>query len=210
MYIPKHFREDDPGVVFDLIERYNFGGLVTHHNGQLHATHLPFLLDRARGEQGTLLAHMARPNPQWHDFVSDEEALVIFQGPHAYITPTWYESAPTNVPTWNMAVVHVYGIPKIIEDHGAMYAMLRQLVNAHEAYRETPWPIESSEEFVHNRIAAIVGFEIPIARLEAKFKLSQNRTETDQHHVIEGLSSSGSFQDAEVSALMAKRQPKAE
>ena|SRR5579864_2988776 len=210
MYIPKHFREDDPDTLFDLIERYNFGALVTHHSGELHATHLPFYVDRTRGEHGTLVAHMARPNPQWHDFASHQEALVIFQGPHAYISPSWYESAPTNVPTWNMAVVHAYGIPQIIEDHDAMYAMLRHLVNNHEAQRERPWPIESSEEYVHGRIAAIVGFEIPIGRLEAKFKLSQNRNETDQSHVIEGLSNTGSSQDAEVSALMDRRRSKPE
>lgn len=208
MYIPKQFREDDRDTLFDLIEQYNFGVLVTHRNGELHATHLPFYVDRAHGEHGTLIAHMARPNPQWHDFASDQEALVIFQGPHAYITPSWYESSPTNVPTWNMAVVHAYGIPKIIEDHDAMYSMLRQLVNYHEVPRETPWPMESSEDYVHGRIAAIVGFEIPIVRLEAKFKLSQNRNETDQQHVIEGLSSTGNPQDAEVSALMKLRRSK--
>ncbi|MHB8625023.1 MAG: FMN-binding negative transcriptional regulator [Aggregatilineales bacterium] len=210
MYIPKHFREDDPSVLHDLIEQYNFAALVTHHDDQLHATHLPFYLDKSRGEHGTLVAHMARANSQWRDFADNQEALVIFQGPHAYITPSWYENVPTNVPTWNMAVVHAYGIPKIIEDHDAMYAMLRRLVSAHESPREQPWPIESSEEYVHGRIAAIVGFELPIARLEGKFKLSQNRTEADQLRVIDGLGASGSPQDAEVASLMEQRRPATE
>jgi len=208
MYIPRQFREDDPAVLQEFMRQNNFAVLVTHQGDDLHASHLPFMVDPSRGEHGALLAHMARANDQWPDFanyVVTSETLVIFQGPHAYITPSWYESTPTNVPTWNLTAVHAYGVPRIIEDHDEMYAMLKRLVGTHEDSRDQPWQIESSDEYVHKMIAAIVGFEIPIARLEGKFKLSQNRTQIDQAHVIEGLSASGSSQDAEVAALMRER-----
>ncbi|HLY24833.1 MAG TPA: FMN-binding negative transcriptional regulator [Aggregatilineales bacterium] len=213
MYIPRQFREDDPAVLQEFMRQNNFAVLVTQQGGDLHASHLPFLIDPSRGEHGTLLAHTARANDQWRDFADPSaahEALVIFHGPHAYITPSWYESAPTNVPTWNLTAVHAYGLPRIIEDHAEMYAMLKRLVSVHEVNRERPWPMESSDNYIHQAIAAIVGFEIPIAHLEGKFKLSQNRSEIDQAQVIEGLSASGSLQDAEVAALMRERLRKNE
>src|SRR5215813_12221966 len=113
MYIPRQFREDDPAVLQEFMGQNSFAVLVTHAGDHLHASHLPFMVDLSRGDHGTLLAHMARANDQWHDFADSagREALVIFQGPHAYITPSWYESAPTNVPTWNLTAVHAYGRP---------------------------------------------------------------------------------------------------
>src|SRR5437868_7041638 len=105
MYIPAHFREDDPERLHSLIQEYSFGMLVTCEVGRPFASHLPFLLDTGRGPQGTLRAHLARANPQWQSFASGQEALVIFQGPHAYLSPSWYETHPS-VPTWNYAAVH--------------------------------------------------------------------------------------------------------
>lgn len=206
MYIPKKFSETDPGVLYAFMEQHNFAALVTVNNGQLLATHLPFALDRARGEHGTLVAHLARANPQWKDISTDQEALVIFQGPHAYITPSWYEPNPTNVPTWNMTVVHAYGIPRLIENHDELYAMLTRLVNDHERGFESPWDIRNSEAYVHRAIDAVVGIEIPITRIEGKFKLSQNRSETDQQHVIEALSGSPNEMDRQVGQLMDRRR----
>src|SRR5262245_32627214 len=107
MYIPNSFREDDQAELHDLMRQNNFAILVTQHGGAPFATHAPFLLDAERGPHGTLLAHIARANPQWRDFDGQQEALVIFQGPHAYISPSWYEVAPS-VPTWNYAAVHAY------------------------------------------------------------------------------------------------------
>lgn len=205
MYIPREFREENRTVLHAFMRQYNFAAMVTNGEKGLVATHLPFYLDETRGEQGTLVAHMARANPQWQTFKAEQEALVIFQGPHTYITPSWYEPSASNVPTWNMALVHAYGVPRIIEDHDEVYALLKRLVNENEAGFESPWPIESSEDYVHRRISAIVGFEMAIARLEGKYKLSQNRSEADQQRVIEALSNSVSAPDQEVAALMEAR-----
>jgi len=113
MYIPNSHRADDRAQLHGLMRQYNFATLVTQHEDAPFATHLPFLLDTERGAHGTLLAHLARANPQWRDFVAGREVLVIFQGPHAYISPSWYQVHPS-VPTWNYAVVHAYGVPRII------------------------------------------------------------------------------------------------
>jgi transcriptional regulator len=204
VYIPKHFHQEDLTVLHDLIEQYSFAPLVTNSNGQLHATHLPFYLDRTRGPYGTLLAHMARANAQWQDFATPQEALVIFQGPHAYVTPSWYESKPTNVPTWNMAVIHAYGVPRIVDDPAEVYAMLTRLVDINESRFSQPWSIASSDEYVQRALAAIVGFELPITRLEGKFKLSQNRSEDDRRRVVEGLSGSDDVTDRDTAAMMVK------
>ena len=115
MYIPKAFREDDITTLHKFMREYSFATLITQHKGVPFATHLPFILDAQCGPNGALLAHVARANPQWHDFVDEQEVLVIFQGPHAYISPSWYE-VELSVPTWNYAVVHAYGIPRLIED----------------------------------------------------------------------------------------------
>ena len=206
MYIPPSFKEADQSVLHAFMEQNSFAALVTSDGNQLVATHLPFYLDKSRGEHGTLVAHMARANQQWKTFDGKQEALIIFQGPHAYITPSWYEQTPNNVPTWNMTVVHAYGVPRIIEDHDELYAMLSRLVHDNEAGFEKQWDIHNSEEYVHKQIAAIVGFSITITRLEGKYKLSQNRSEADQLHVIEALSQSPNEMDRQVAALMDKRK----
>src|SRR5260370_40830619 len=123
MYIPKAFREDDIKTLHTFMREYSFATLVTQQEGMPFASHLPFLLDREQGPYGTLLAHMARANPQWRDFDGTQEALVIFQGPHAYISPSWYQ-ASLSVPTWNYAVAHAYGQPRIIEDQAILYTLL--------------------------------------------------------------------------------------
>ena len=189
MYIPKTFREDDINTLHTFMEIYNFATLVTQHEGLSFATHLPFLLDAERGPNGTLLAHMARANPQWHDFKSAQEVLVIFQGPHAYVSPSWYE-VELSVPTWNYAVVHAYGLPRLIEDQQKLYNLLNILIQAHEAQFDKPWPFQLSDDYLQKMMRGIVGFEIEITRLEGKFKLSQNRTETERENVIAALQES--------------------
>src|SRR5215467_5979107 len=130
MYIPKHFREDDLNTLHSLMRTYSFATLITQHEGIPFASHLPFILDTERGPYGTLLAHMARPNPQWHDLTGEQEVLVIFQGPHAYISPSWYD-VELSVPTWNYATVHAYGHPRIIDDQTELLAHLRILIATH-------------------------------------------------------------------------------
>jgi len=189
MYLPKSFQVEDLAELQGFLQAHNFAILVTQHQGAPFATHLPFLLDAQRGPHGTLLAHLARANPQWRDFENGAEALVIFQGPHAYISPSWYATHPS-VPTWNYAVVHAYGVPRIIENHAALRPMLEALVDTHEAAFSQPWRMDLPHDYLDKMMRAIVGFEIEITRLEGKLKLSQNRSEHDQQRVAETLGQS--------------------
>ena len=189
MYIPKAFREDDLNTLHNLMREYSFATLITQHEGVPFATHLPFILDAKRGPNGTLLGHMARANPQWHDFASEQEVMVIFQGPHAYISPSWYE-VELSVPTWNYAVVHAYGIPRLVEEGEELYKLLKILVQTHEAQFENPWPFQLPEDYLQKMIRGIVGFEIEITRIEGKFKMNQNRTESERESVIAALQES--------------------
>jgi transcriptional regulator len=186
MYIPKAFREDDISIIHKLMQEYSFATLITQHEGLPFATHLPFILDTQRGQYGTLLSHMARANQQWHDFDSAQEVLVIFQGPHAYISPSWYE-VELSVPTWNYAVAHAYGFPGLIGDEEVIYKLLKTLIETHESQFEKPWPFELSDDYLQKMMRGIVCFEIEITRLEGKFKLSQNRTEAERENVIAAL-----------------------
>jgi transcriptional regulator len=204
MYLPNSFREDDPALLHELMRQNNFAILVTQHDGAPFATHLPFMIDAQRGPHGTLLAHMARANPQWRDFAAGREALVIFQGPHAYISPSWYAAMPS-VPTWNYAIVHAYGVPRIVEDHDRLYEILKRLVDTHEAAFEQPWRMELPDDYMDKMMRAIVGFEIEITRLEGKLKLSQNRSAIDQRQVVAALSESNDDLHAGVVALMQER-----
>ena len=189
MYLPTHFAVEDPALLLPLMEQFTFAVLVTVADGVPFATHLPLQVEGARGSYGCLLGHLARANPQWRHFAAGTEALAIFQGAHAYISPSWYSSHP-NVPTWNYLVVHAYGIPRIVEDEAAVYAHLQQLVQTQEASFEVPWEIGQAEEHVRKLMRGIVAFELPISRLEGKFKLSQNKTREDRAGVIAELAAS--------------------
>jgi transcriptional regulator len=203
MYIPQAFREDDIRTLHTFMQAYSFATLVTQQNGVPFATHLPFILDTVRGPHGTLLAHMARANPQWHDFNSAQEVLVIFQGPHAYISPSWYE-VELSVPTWNYAAIHAYGPPRLIEDREELYKLLRTLIQTHESHFEKPWSFQLPDDYLQKMMRGIVGFEIEITRLEGKFKLSQNRTDAERENVITALQESSDTLSRDVAELMNK------
>ncbi|HZO90441.1 MAG TPA: FMN-binding negative transcriptional regulator [Chthonomonadaceae bacterium] len=206
MYIPASFRVENPAVLHDLMRQFSFATLVTNDdNGRPFASHLPFLLDAERGPHGTLRAHMARANPQWRQFREGSEALVIFQGPHAYISPSWYEVHPS-VPTWNYAVVHAYGVPRLLGEE-ALYLMLKDLVNTYESGFERPWSFDEAEAHVGSMLRAIVGFDIEITRLEGKFKLSQNRSQADKERVIAALEQAADPFSAELAAWMRDSMP---
>ena len=200
MYIPAHFREDDTGLLQNVIQEYGFATLVTCQGQRPFASHLPFLLDANRGQYGTLRAHIARANPQWQDFDMGQEALALFQGPHAYISPSWYEAA-LSVPTWNYVAVHVYGVPRLV-DETRLHTMLQDMVAVYEAGFATPWKFALPDDYVDKMLKAVVGFEIEIARLEGKFKLSQNRSEADCSNVREKLRETGEPSGAETAAWM--------
>jgi transcriptional regulator len=191
MYMPKHFAIAETAACHQVIVENSFGELVTLDNAGLpFASHLPFLIDPARGANGTLIAHMARANPQWQHFTNGKPALAMFHGPHAYISPSWYATHPA-VPTWNYIAVHAYGVPKIVDAPGAMESILGRLVDTNEAANGTIWRMEGlTQQYLGGMMRAIVAFEIPIDRLEGKAKLSQNRDATDQTRVAEALAAS--------------------
>ena len=207
MYIPKAFREDDIEKLHAFMQENNFAILITMQNGIPFATHLPLLLDPQKGQYGTLRGHMARANTQWRTFDETTEALVIFQGPHAYISPSWYVTEPeTSVPTWNYAAIHAYAIPRIVHDEETLYALLKDSVNTFEASFEQPWTIQEQGDFMRKKMRAIVGFELPITRLEGKLKLSQNRSTDDQERVIAMLQDSEHALDVATAKLMQERR----
>lgn len=204
MYIPSFNREDDVQTLHEFMRTYSFATLITQQEGVPLASHLPFMLDSERGQYGTLLCHFARGNAQWRSLNPQQEVLVIFQGPHAYITPSWYAVHPS-VPTWNYAVVHAYGLPRIVDDEQELYKMLRLLVQTNEAGFAQPWELQPVDDYLHKMMRGVVGVEIEITRLEGKFKLSQNRTPGEQANLIEELSASSSAEEQQVAELMRRR-----
>ena len=204
MYIPKHFREDNIDVLHAFMREYSFATLITQQDAIPLANHFPFLLDAERGPYGTLRSHMARANAQWRTFDETREALVIFQGPHAYISPSWYQDeAELSVPTWNYSAVHAYGLPRLVEDSAQLYSILQATIQTNEAQFEKPWTLQMPDEHLQKKMRAIIGFELQITRLEGKFKLSQNRSEGDQGRVAAALQDSLS---PETAALMNRRR----
>lgn len=206
MYVPKHFAEPDIAACHGFIREYGFGLLIGVIDGAPFATHLPFLLDESRGARGTLMAHMARANPHWQGFAAGGRSLAIFQGPHAYVSPSWYTTKDKVVPTWNYAAVHAYGAPRIIEDEGASRAHLERLVAAQEAGRDPQWRLDSQpEDFIEALAKGVVAFEMPIETLEGKTKLSQNRPPEDRASVAAALAESDDPLAHAVAAMMTAR-----
>jgi transcriptional regulator len=206
VYIPKHFEEKDLAVLHALVRSHPLGAWVTQTDSGLEVNHIPLLLDPTRGEHGTLIGHVARANPIWRSFSKDAESVVIFQGPHAYITPSWYASKAAHgkvVPTWNYAVVHAYGMPRAIEDRDWLLGLVTRLTDTNEAGRETPWRVsDAPADYVDTLLKAIVGIEIPIARIAGKWKTGQNRATGDKLGTIAGLYGRGDEAAAAMAALV--------
>jgi transcriptional regulator len=200
MYLPHAFEERNQARIHAMMREHSFATLVSQVEGAPFATHLPLLLDPNRGPHGTLLGHVARANPQWRS-LEGQEVLVLFQGPHAYVSPAWYETE-LNVPTWNYVAVHAYGRARLIEAPDELFGLLQRLVHLYESDRPEPWVPDLPEEFLQARLAAIIGFELEITRLEGKFKLGQNRPEQDRLAAGRTLAESGDSQGAEVGELM--------
>jgi transcriptional regulator len=201
MYVPKLFAVEDLVQLQDFMEEFNFASIVTQRGGELTASHIPFILDRSVEPYGALRAHVAIKNPQLEDLRSGAQALVIFQGPHTYVSPSWYVT-PQNVPTWNYTVVHAYGVPKIL-DADALAGLLKNLVGKHEQQFEKPWDFDPNDAFMQRQMPQIAGFEIKIEKLQGKFKLNQNRTAADRAGVIDALSKSEDPLQREVAKRMA-------
>jgi len=203
MYIPQHFSEKDLSVLQTLMHEYSFATLVsTREDGTPLATHLPFLYEPEPAPYGVLKAHLARSNPQWRTFESEREVLVLFQGPHAYISPSWYE-VEQSVPTWNYAAVHAYGRPHLISEQSALLLSLKTLIATHEAQFAHPWqPAHLSAEYIEGLMQGVVGFEMDITRLEGKYKMSQNRSEAERTHISAQLRASEHPMLCEVAQLV--------
>ncbi|HEX3149410.1 MAG TPA: FMN-binding negative transcriptional regulator [Gemmataceae bacterium] len=205
MYVPAHFAESDLGVLHQFIEEHPFGLLISQQDGLPFATHLPFLLDRAAGPNGTLLGHVARQNPQWQQLVG-QQVLAVFHGTHAYISPTWYATDQT-VPTWNYVAVHAYGTVELIEEPAVLVELVRELTRVAEQSMPTPWSFDPADPFVHKLAAQIVGFRITITNLEGKWKLNQNHPRERRQQVIDALRAQGDGNAVGIAELMSKTLP---
>ncbi|GJM11755.1 MAG: transcriptional regulator [Pseudohongiella sp.] len=181
MYIPKHFEITDETLINKFIEENSFGQLISIQDGALTATHLPFLFDQQRN---LLIGHLAKANPQWQQ-IDDQEVLVTLQGGHAYVSPSWYSSA--GVPTWNYQAVHISGIAKSFTDSDKLKQVVDALTTQNEAAYEHPWV----PDYAASMLGGIVGIEIEISSKQCKFKLSQNRSETDRTGVKKQLGAGG-------------------
>lgn len=205
MYIPSHFAQTDLATLHAFVERYSFGLLVSQLGGEPFASHLPFLLDRTAGRNGTLIGHMARANPQWHE-LADRSVLAVFSGPHAYISPTWYE-ATNVVPTWNYLAVHATGRAHVIEDRNELLSIVSRSVAVYEANMPKPWVLDTSGPFVDRMLTQIVGFRFEIDRLEGKWKLNQNHPAERRAKVIAALEGQGDENARGVAEMMQSAAP---
>lgn len=196
MYVPAHFSEQRLDVLHRLIHEHPLGTLVTLQPDGLDACHIPFEIApaSAAAPHGTLRAHIARNNPLWRNATPAVDALVIFQGPHAYITPSWYAEKQASgkvVPTYNYATVHAYGPLRIIDDAAWLQALLERLTNRHEAARARPWQIgDAPPDYIEKMLGAIIGIEIPLSRVTGSWKASQNRSAEDRATIAAGLRAS--------------------
>jgi len=205
MYTPAHFAEADVGKLHAAIEAYSFATLVSQHDGELTASHLPLLLKRegGTGQLGTLVGHMAKANSQWEQ-AAGQKVLAIFAGPHAYISPSWYEDEKT-VPTWNYVTVHAYGRLELVKDSQEKLDILRQTVHVYERNMPVPWTVPEPSEFLARLVDQIVAFQIPLGRLEGKWKLNQNHPLARRQRVIAALRSRPDEASQEIAGMMEER-----
>lgn len=205
MYIPPAFAETNQNTLHDFIEQNSFGLLVSQFEGAPFATHLPFLLERTVGPHGSLIGHVARANPQWRE-VSGQTVLSIFTGPHAYISPTWYEAEQV-VPTWNYTAVHAYGPIRIVEDKKSLLETVRAMVCYYEQAMPRPWTFDPTSTFIERLLTQIVGFRIEIEKIEGKWKLNQNHPAERRRKVEQALHAQRDESAQGVAALMRAMLP---
>jgi transcriptional regulator len=200
MYVPPAFARTEPAELFDFIEANSFAVLVSTHGGEPFATHLPLLLERDAGPHGTLVGHMARANPHWKD-LDGQPVLVVFSGPHAYVSPSWYE-AENVVPTWNYVAVHATGTFRLVDEPAAVAGILSAMVATYEAGMPRPWQLDSGTEYFRKMVGAIVAFRVEVTRLEGKWKLSQNQPPERREKVAAALEHSANPDARAVARLM--------
>ncbi|MBE1554244.1 FMN-binding negative transcriptional regulator [Sporosarcina limicola] len=197
MFIPKNFKIDDENIIYDIIEKNGFATLISQHNKEPFATHLPLTVDK---KEGILYGHFARPNKQWND-AENQNMLAIFHGPHCYISPSWYETNQA-VPTWNYVAVHVYGKLEIVEDERELFNSLLTMVNKYEKPDSSYRLKEVDSTLIEGMSRGIVGFKIKITRMEGVEKLSQNHRIDRQELVINELENTQEENNKKIAELM--------
>lgn len=206
MFTPSSYKETDLERLHQQIEQTRLAVLVTHGEQGLQASHLPLLLDRKQGSNGTLYGHFARANKQWQDLANGAEALLVFAGPDAYVSAGYYPSKvddPRTVPTWNYVAVHAWGKAEVFHDAERLLEIVRRLSDHHEQRQAKPWSVdEAPADYMAGMLKAIVGFALPIERLQGTRKLSQNRSAIDIEGVRTGLANSNDPLDNQLAALM--------
>jgi transcriptional regulator len=207
MYVPPLFKEESLPVLHDAIRQSRLATLVTLGTDGMEASHVPMLLDPEPAPFGTLHGHIARSNPQWQRAAADGHALAIFLGPDAYVSPSWYATKQTTgkvVPTWNYVAIHAYGPVRFFDDADRLLALVTKLTETHEGRRAAPWAVtDAPEDYIRGQLKHIIGFEIPMVRLEGKWKMSQNRPAVDRAGVVEGLVREGGPQESAVAGIVA-------
>lgn len=202
MYIPEHFEQTDRDAIFDFMEAHSFATVVTRHGDEPLASHLPLLVDRTTGPHGSIVGHLARANPQAVD-AAGQVVLVIFGPVHAYISPRWY-AEPNTVPTWNYATVHAHGRWEVLDDPAAKRQIVADTTAFNERHLPQPWNIEEAGAVVDAILPQIVGFRIPIERLDAKWKLNQNHSQARRDRVVAALETCDDYDSRAIAAVMKK------
>ncbi|MEK3711319.1 FMN-binding negative transcriptional regulator [Bacillus sp. FSL K6-1005] len=202
MYIPKYYKVTNVDDIWDFVQNNSFGTIVTTAQGKPIATHLPLQLMK-EGDTYYITGHIAYGNPQWRTFEACEDVLVMFQGPHAYISSSWYEKE--NVPTWNYQAVHVYGTASILNEEELKHD-LTMLLQTYEKHRKNPvlWD-KLSPQLLESQLKGIVGFKMKVGEIQASYKLSQNRNEEDYMNIIDQLRNEGDSNSKQMAELMEKR-----
>ena len=200
MYLPKHYEVTDQSKIFEFIKANSFGILFSHTGSEPMASHLPLILDEKGGEQGLILGHMARANRQWR-YADGQQVLVVFHGPHTYVSPTWYQEEDT-VPTWNYVAVHATGVFKAVEDRPGLIESVARLTDQHEASQRQPWQPDFSTAYSDQMLKRIVAFQIEITSLQGKWKLNQNHPEHRRRRVAEQLKTLGGDANLQIAGLM--------
>jgi len=208
MYQPAHFKEERLEVLHDLMQAHPLATLVNYGPNGITANHVPLLVHSDVSENGTLRGHIARANPLWKELDASVEVIAIFQGPHHYVTPSWYATKKEHgkvVPTWNYAVVHAHGPLKIIDDGDWLLQQVNSMTTQHETGRDLPWSVnDAPDDYIESRLKGIVGLELPIRRIEGKWKASQNQPDNNRQGVIDGLRN----EDTNISNAMADLTPR--
>lgn len=206
MYLPTAFRQDDLAELHAQIRTNPFALLASAGSEGVQASHLPLLLEPEEGEFGTLYGHFARANPHWRELQDSGEALAVFSGPDAYVSPSWYPTKAEHgkvVPTWNYIAVHARGPVELIEEPERLLRIVSRLSDRHETGRPQPWAVsDAPRDYLDAMLRAIVGFALPIRRIEGKWKLSQNRADVDKAGVRDALSASSNPRELAVAARM--------